>query len=197
MNGNEPLRGVGRSAVARLRSLPALPRGLVLVTGAALALQLLWLRLFAGPGGDLAAQDAWTGFALAHPQSAYNLSWYGGMHPASYSLMAPYVMGLIGVRVAMLVAGTVSAALVVVVVHRCSGVIPRPIWAGLYAAVALLGNALSGRVTFALGVALGLGCLTVVFAWPVDPAARTQQWLRHSAAVVLAALATADRKSVV
>ena len=59
---------------------------------AALALHLLWLRFLAGTGGDLAAQDAWTGFALAHPDSAYDFSWYGGMHPASYSLVSPYVM---------------------------------------------------------------------------------------------------------
>ena len=48
---------------------------------AAAALHLLWWRLFADSGGDLAAQDAWAEFAREHPGSAYNLAWYGGMHP--------------------------------------------------------------------------------------------------------------------
>ena len=44
-------------------------------------LHLLWWRLLATPGGDIAAQDAWAAFARAHPGSAYDLAWYGGMHP--------------------------------------------------------------------------------------------------------------------
>ena len=123
-------REVGRSLLARLRSPPTQLRGVVLVTGCALVLQVVWLRLLAGPGGDLAAQDAWTGFAVAHPDSAYNLSWYGGMHPASYSLVSPYVMSLVGVRVAMLVAGTVSAALIAVLVNRSASAVANPTWAG-------------------------------------------------------------------
>ena len=184
-------REVGRSLLARLRSPPTQLHGVMLVTGCALVLQVVWLGLLAGPGGDLAAQDAWTGFAVAHPDSAYNLSWYGGMHPASYSLVSPYVMSLVGVRVAMLVAGTVSAALIAVLVNRSASAVANPTWAGLYAAAALMGNALSGRVTFALGVALGMGCLSVVFAWPVDRPGRAGRWLRLSLAGLLAGLSTA------
>jgi len=151
----------------------------------------VWLRFLAGDGGDLAAQDAWTGFALAHPASAYNLSWYGGMHPASYSLLSPYLMGLVGVRAAMLVAGTLSAALVAILVNRSPATVSSPLWAGLYAALALSGNAVSGRVTFAVGVLLGLACLVVVFAWPGDRQGRPARWLRGGLAGLLAALATA------
>jgi hypothetical protein len=164
---------------------------LLLVTGCALVLHLLWLRFLGGTGGDLPAQDAWTSFAVAHPESAYNLSWYGGMHPASYSLISPYLMGVVGVRAAMLVAGTLSVALVAVLINRSAATMRTPTWAGLYAAVALMGNALAGRVTFAVGVALGLACLTVVFAWPGSRRGRPQQWLRGGLAALLAGLATA------
>jgi hypothetical protein len=194
--------------LARLPALPALPVGgatplagnrtssgasirtVLLVTCCALVLHLVWLRFLAGTGGDLAAQDAWTGFALAHPASAYDFAWYGGMHPASYSLISPYVMSAVGVRVTMVVVGTVSTALVVVILGRLPA-IAHPAWAGGYAALALVGNAVSGRVTFGLGLALGLGSLAVVFAWRRKPRLRHEQWARGVLAGLLAALATA------
>ena len=52
----------------------------------------LWFFFFANSGGDLAAQDAWAEFVGRHPDSAYNLAWYGGMHPVSYSVVSPYLM---------------------------------------------------------------------------------------------------------
>src|SRR4051812_21912939 len=75
------------------------------------ALQAVWLRFLATSGGDLAAQDAWAGFARAHPGSAYNLAWYGGMHPVSYSVISPFVMAGLGVRTTMVVTSTAAAAL--------------------------------------------------------------------------------------
>ncbi|MDX6373187.1 MAG: hypothetical protein QOD98_2175 [Nocardioidaceae bacterium] len=172
-----------------LRSRPQ-ARVVLVVTGCALVLHLLWFRFLAGTGGDLAAQDAWTGFALAHPTSAYDFAWYGGMHPASYSLISPYVMSVLGVRTTMLVVGTVSAALVTILLSRLPRV-AHPGWAGLYAAVALTGNAVSGRVTFGLGLALGLGAMAVVFAWPRGRQGRFELWGRGVLACLLAGLATA------
>jgi hypothetical protein len=162
----------------------------VVVTLCALVLHLLWFRFLAGTGGDLAAQDAWASFALAHPRSAYDFAWYGGMHPASYSLISPYVMSVIGVRTTMLVVGTLSAALVTVLLARLPAV-AHPGWAGVYAAVALTGNAVSGRVTFGLGLALGLGALAVVFAWRRSRQGRFELWGRGVVACLLAGLATA------
>ena len=90
---------------------PALNRFLrhpvTLVTAITAALHLLWLGTLASSGGDLAAQDAWAEFAGRHPGSAYNLAWYGGMHPVSYSAVSPYVMSVLGVRTTMIIAGTV------------------------------------------------------------------------------------------
>ena len=165
-------------------------RALFAVTGCALLMHLLWFEFLAGTGGDLAAQDAWTGFAHAHPTSAYDFAWYGGMHPASYSLIAPYVMGAVGVRATMLVVGTVSTALVTLLLARLT-TLSRPIWVGAYAAAALTGNAVSGRVTFGLGVALGLGALAVVFAWRRRQQGHVEVWARAVLTSLLAGLATA------
>src|SRR6185312_11932444 len=124
-----------------------------------------WFFTFANSGGDLAAQDAWAEFVGRHPDSAYNLAWYGGMHPVSYSVISPYIMAEIGVRPTMMLAGTLSAGLLAwLVVGRRDG---RGRWQpALYGAVALVGNAVSGRVTFALGTFFALAALCVVLAWP-------------------------------
>ena len=83
-------------AMVRVRELAAHPVAVSFAAG--LVLHLLWWLLLANSGGDIAAQDAWAEFARAHPGSAYNLSWYGGMHTASYSLISPFVMAALGVR---------------------------------------------------------------------------------------------------
>ncbi|MFC7219135.1 MFS transporter [Streptomyces polyrhachis] len=147
-------------------------------------LHLLWLLFFANSGGDLAAQDAWAEFAGRHPDSAYNLSWYGGMHPVSYSVISPYLMAVCGVRTTMIVVGTLSAGLLALIVTR-SGV-RRPLAPSLWGAFALTCNAGSGRVTFGLGLLLALGAVAVVFPGPRE----WSRW-RLAAVALLSALATA------
>lgn len=155
------------------------------------ALHLVWARFVATSGGDIAAQDAWAEFARAHPGSAYNLGWFGGMHPVSYSVLSPYVMAVLGVRTSMVLAGTASAGLLAWLVARTRPVRGR--WLPtLYAAVALIGNAVSGRVTFALGIVAALVAICTVFAWPERLTGR--RWtrpVRGVLAALTAALATA------
>ncbi|MFF8813290.1 MFS transporter [Streptomyces pactum] len=154
-------------------------------------LHLLWVALLANSGGDLAAQDAWAEFALQHPDRAYNLAWYGGMHPVSYSVISPYLMAVLGVRTTMMIAGTISAGLLALLLIR-SKVVSRPLWPALYGTLALVCNAISGRVTFGLGTMFGLGAVAVIFAWPTKW--RSRHWGhkigRFAAAAVLAALST-------
>ncbi|WP_372458390.1 MFS transporter [Streptomyces sichuanensis] len=158
----------------------------------AAVLHVLWVTLFANSGGDLAAQDAWAEFALQHPASAYNLAWYGGMHPVSYSVISPYLMAQLGVRTTMMIAGTLSAGLIALLLVR-SRVVRRPLWPALYGAFALTCNAISGRVTFGLGVMFGLAAVATIFAWPVRwRTQRKYRWGRAALAAVMAGLATAS-----
>jgi hypothetical protein len=157
-----------------------------------LLLHLVWLLLLANSGGDIAAQDAWAEFARLHPGTAYNLSWYGGMHAASYSLISPFVMAALGVRTTMVIAGTVSSALLALLVVRSKSV-RHPLVPSLVGVVSLAANAVSGRVTFGLGMMFGLAALAVVFGWPTHW--RTERWRyrlpRGALAAALAGLATA------
>ncbi len=148
-------------------------------------LHLLWWRLYATPGGDIAAQDAWAAFARAHPGSAYDLAWYGGMHPVSYSAISPYLMAFLGVRPTMVVAGTLTAGLLALLLER-SRFVSRPMLPAAVGAIALTGNAISGRVTFGLGMLFGVAALLAVFAWSVD--ARAHPWLFRLRAVVIVLL---------
>ncbi|MFD9717403.1 MFS transporter [Streptomyces sp. NPDC059076] len=175
-----------RSVLADLRD--QLTRRPVLVTTAVAAVvHLLWFFLFANSGGDLAAQDAWAEFVGRHPDSAYNLAWYGGMHPVSYSVVSPYLMSLIGVRSTMMVAGTVSAALTALILVRVPAV-RNPLACSMAGVFAFFCNALSGRVTFGLGMMVALGSVAAVFCWPHRW--RTKRWAKAAVAAPLAALAT-------
>lgn len=143
----QPFRSVlRRHRLPLLATLPVLP------------LYALWWAVLATGGGDLAAQDAWAGFAERHGSSAYNLFWYGGMHTANYSLISPYLMAALGVRALTVVSGVAATWTAAVLIGR---VRPRkPLAPALLAALGLWCNVASGRTTFALGVAFGLAaCL--------------------------------------
>ncbi|MBC9727557.1 MFS transporter [Streptomyces sp. TRM68367] len=169
------------------------------VMGVAGTLHIVWFFTFANSGGDLAAQDAWAEFVGRHPDSAYNLAWYGGMHPVSYSVVSPYLMSVLGVRTTMMIAGTVSAGLLTMILIRSlphsrlrsSGgtpVVRNPLWAALAGVYAFLCNAASGRVTFGLGTMFALGAIAAVFCWPYRW--RYKRWAKALCAAPLAALAT-------
>ncbi|MFE2148044.1 MFS transporter [Streptomyces sp. NPDC059456] len=162
----------------------------VVATALAAVLHVVWFFCFANSGGDLAAQDAWAEFVGRHPDSAYNLAWYGGMHPVSYSVVSPYVMYMIGVRTTMMVAGTVSAGLLALILTRCRGAVREPLWPALAGVYGLLCNALSGRVTFGLGAMFALAAVAAVFCWPRKWAER--RWAKAAVAAPLAGLATAS-----
>ncbi|MCF3962907.1 MFS transporter [Streptomyces fuscigenes] len=161
----------------------------VLLTGAvALAAHLVWFFFLANSGGDIAAQDAWAEFVGRHPDSAYNLAWYGGMHPVSYSVVSPYLMSVLGVRTTMIVAGTVSAALTALVLVRVKAV-TNPVACSMAGVFAFFCNAMSGRVTFGLGVMFALVAVAAVFCWPRRW--RENRWRKAAIAAPCAGLATA------
>ncbi|MFJ8199979.1 MFS transporter [Streptomyces sp. NPDC096152] len=185
-NGRTPRGSWGSTGVLAVRERmlrhPALS-----VTALSGLLHVVWFFTFANSGGDLAAQDAWAEFVGRHPDSAYNLAWYGGMHPVSYSVVSPYLMSVLGVRTTMMIAGTVSAGLLTMVLIRSRSV-RNPLWAALAGVFGLLCNAVSGRVTFGLGTTFALGAVAAVFCWPYRW--RYKRWAKALVAAPLAALAT-------
>ncbi len=155
----------------------------------AAVLHLIWWWLLADGGGDLAAQDAWAEFARSNPGSAYNLAWYGGIHPVSYSFLSPYLMALLGVRTTMVIVGTASAGLLALVLIRTRA-LRQPLWPALFGALALTGNAVSGRVTFGLGAMVALAAVAVLLPPPSPSQLRGRS--RAVGVVALAAVSTAS-----
>ncbi|MEU9170618.1 MFS transporter [Streptomyces sp. NPDC048420] len=184
--GGRSLRSRAGTALLALRER-LLRHPVLSVTALSGVLHIVWFFTFANSGGDLAAQDAWAEFVGRHPDSAYNLAWYGGMHPVSYSIVSPYLMSVLGVRTTMMLAGTVSAGLLTLILIRSRSV-QNPLWASLAGVYALLCNAASGRVTFGLGTVFALGAVAVVFCWPHRW--RYKRWAKATCAAPLAALAT-------
>ncbi|MEU9086200.1 hypothetical protein [Streptomyces sp. NPDC048357] len=129
----------------------------LIATGAVLPLYAWWATALATGGGDLAAQEAWAGFVARHPGAVYNLSWHGGLHTGSYSLISPYVMAVFGVVPVTLASGLASTWLVGRICVRCG--VARALWPALLAALMLWCQAASGRTTFLLGVAFGLAAV--------------------------------------
>ncbi|MEU4242509.1 MFS transporter [Actinoplanes sp. NPDC026619] len=125
-------------------------------------LSLVWALWLAHDAGDLAAQYAWTGFVRHHPGSAYNLSWYGGIHPANYSVLSPYLMAWIGVRTTGVLACIGCASLGALALTRFG--IRRPMLPSLWLAVAVWSNLSAGRVTYLLGMVFAL--MVVLLAPP-------------------------------
>ena len=138
----------------------------VVSTGAAIA-------MLVGPptGTDLPAQQFRAAFAAGHPLAAIDLRWLGGVQPAAYSVIAPYVEALVGVRLTGAVAAVASAVLFAALLIRWRA--PRADWAAGWAAVAFVANVVDGRVAFALGVAVGLAALVAV---PAEASSR-RRWV--------------------
>ncbi|MFI6943004.1 glycosyltransferase family 87 protein [Streptomyces sp. NPDC050418] len=146
-----------------LDALPARHRVPLIATLALLPLYAVWWVFLAKGGGDLAAQQAWSDFVSAHPGAPYNFSWYGGVHTANYSLISPYLMALLGVKTVTLLSGLASGWLGGMLWVRTK--IARPLWPALLTSYALCCNVISGRTTFALGIAFALGaCVLLIGA---------------------------------
>ena len=131
------------------------------VIGAAVAAAgaLAWIIIFPRIGTDLSAALARAYWASHYPGAAYLFSWYGGIHPASYSLLAPFVQAVAGTRLAMAAAAVISAVLLTSLLVRHQ--IPRPRAAAVWVGIALWAELSAGRAAFTLGLAAGLGCVVV------------------------------------
>ncbi|MGH3498454.1 MAG: hypothetical protein ACRDP1_13415 [Nocardioidaceae bacterium] len=139
--------------------LPFAERAWVIGAGAALALGVIWL-LLPPMGVDLAAQVAHSDFARTHPWIPIDLRWFGGTDSLGYSFIGPPLMAVIGVRACGVLATAACAGLLGALMDRCA--VPRPRLGAVAGAVSLAVNLYVGRITFAVGAALGLATLLAI-----------------------------------
>ena len=107
---------------------------------------------------DLAAASYRSDLFARTGLSLWDNSWYGGHHLPAYSILAPPLGALIGVRLLAALSMTLAAALFTVLIEgrfpaRATRIAAA--WFALGAGIGLL----SSRVPFDLGLAIGLGCL--------------------------------------
>jgi hypothetical protein len=135
---------------------PPTRRALAFTAVAAAALTMAFLLLGAG-GTDLSAQTERAQFAARHGLVPIDLSWYGGTNQFGYSLISQFVMAGVGTRLTGALAGIASSLAVAALLARAGA--KRPELGGVVAAVCIFGNLISGRMTYALGLAFGLAAL--------------------------------------
>src|SRR4029453_371747 len=151
--------------ILRPRAMPAelstlglrAANGLPIVVGATLAIAYL---LAPPMGADLSAQIAWAEVAERRWPALLDLRWYGGVNPLGYSVLAPPLMALLGVRLATAVGYLAGVLVVTALLQRVP--VRRSVAGGVVAALGLAGNLASSRTTFVLGLAIALGALLAV-----------------------------------
>ena len=121
-------------------------------------LGLLHLWLAYPTGTDLTAQLARASFAREHPFTPVDMSWYSGIHVYAYSVLAPYVMAVLGVALT----GLLAAVAIAVLFARLLRGTARPMAGSLLGAVFAVANTVSGRTTFALGAVAALAALVLL-----------------------------------
>lgn len=133
-------------------------------TVVAVVLAGVWLAL-PPLGSDLSAQVARADFFAGHGWALVDLRWYAGIQPLGYSLVSPPLMATLGVRPTGALALVGSAAAFAALLVRTR--VPRPLLGSLVGVLTITGNLVSGRVTYALGVAFGLAAL-LALTLPAD-----------------------------
>jgi hypothetical protein len=109
------------------------------------------------PVGDLAAQVFRTELFQQGGLAIWNGSWYGGHYTLTYSVLFPPLAALLGPRLVGTLAVVASSYLFDRLVRDRWGEAAR--WATLWFAAGVVTLLADGQLTFALGVAFGLGAL--------------------------------------
>jgi hypothetical protein len=110
------------------------------------------------PSADLAAQTYRAGLFERAGLLVWDNAWYGGHHMPGYSLLFPPLAALLGARVVGVLAAVAAAWLFERVAAEHFGARGARI-GSLWFAAATGVNLLTGRLTFALGVAIALACV--------------------------------------
>jgi hypothetical protein len=124
-----------------------------LVAAALAAVYLVWEP----PSADLAAQTFRTELFEEHGFLLWSNAWYAGHHVPGYSLLSPPLGAAIGVRLMGALAAVAASVLFALLARRRYGdqALLGSLWFGAGTATMLF----TGRLTFALGVAIGLAAL--------------------------------------
>jgi MFS family permease len=165
------------------RLLPPPYRQPVLVTLAVslvLSVGFLFLPL---AGTDLSAQVARGHFFREHGFVPVDLRWYGGVYPFGYSAFTGPLNALLGSRGVGATSCVISAVAFAWLLARVGA--RRPTLGGVLGAIVGVFNLVSGRTTFALGIAFGMLALCALVL-PRVP----ERW-RLGLAGLLAALSSA------
>jgi hypothetical protein len=121
------------------------------------SLLALAMLLWSPPVGDLAAQVFRTELFQQAGLAIWNGSWYGGHYTLTYSVLFPPLAALLGPQVVGGLAVVSSSYLFDRLVRDRWGAEAR--WATLWFAAGVVTLLADGQLTFALGVAFGLGSL--------------------------------------
>ncbi len=125
----------------------------------AACLALLWLAL-APRTPDLAAQVYRVSLWASEGFAVWDGAWYGGHHLPAYSLLYPPLGALLGARLVGVATAVCSALLFDRLAREHFG--PRAHAGAVWFAVAAVADLFIGRLTFSLGVCVGLAAL---LAW--------------------------------
>ncbi len=123
----------------------------------AAALALLWLAV-APRTPDLAAQVYRTTLFAREGFAVWDDFWFAGHHLPAYSLLYPPLGALIGARTVGVLAAVASTVLFDRLTRSHFGA-ERARWATLWFAVASVADLWIGRITFSLGITIGLAAL--------------------------------------
>jgi hypothetical protein len=104
--------------------------------------------------GDLAAHVFRADLFGRHGFAVWNGDWYGGHHTPAYSLLFPPLAWLVGPAVAGVIGALAAAAAFEPLARRHFG--PSARWGAIWFGLATSTMLFTGRLPFALGVALGL-----------------------------------------
>lgn len=110
------------------------------------------------PVADLQAADARAGAAARHVGLGYWLSWFGGSTPGQYSVLTPALASFVGASTIAALAVMATALLARPLLENT----PRRRSASYLVVLSALCNLWSGRVPFAIGIAVSLGGLLLL-----------------------------------
>ena len=162
-------------------------RGLLAVVAPALGTSVVLSAAFLlapAMGTDLAAQQARADFFDRYGWAPVDFGWYGGVAQFGYSLLTAPLGALIGMRVLGAAAAVVAAVAFAWLLWRTA--VRRPVLGAVLGALVFAANLASGRITFAVGLALALLALCAAAPDPARPARAG----RVAAVLLLGAFAT-------